>query len=321
MRYVIYQKDPKSALPKTSQVQKVDYSLTRIRINSIAKLVMDINKADKIILHGLNEALTILLLFFMPWNLKKCYWFTWGDEVYKEILKSTFKLKVLLYFKRFVISNSAYNVVGMNSEYENIRKIFNPKGKRISSFKYPSNIFKQISLEKSGNDTLEIMVGNSADPGNYHEEIFELLKQNIDKKSIKFKIICPLSYGDKEYAEKIIRKGRELFGDSFFPVTNFLPLPEYNKMLSELDIAIFNHRRQQALGNIITLVGLGKKVFISQDVSTWDYFQQIDIVVYSSSKIDLEPIPNEIAKSNSEKIRINFSAKKLERDLRQVFFE
>ena len=41
-----------------------------------------------------------------------------------------------------------------------------------------------------------------------------------------------------------------------------LPLSDYLKILGKIDIAIFNHERQQAVGNITSLLGLGKKVYI-----------------------------------------------------------
>ncbi|HAW79865.1 MAG TPA: hypothetical protein DEO59_02795 [Balneola sp.] len=320
MKYVIFQKDQKKRLPENSKVQKLNYSLTKIGFASLISLIRDINKADRIVLHGLNEAMTFLLLFLMPWNLKKSYWFTWGDDVYKEVLKNSLKLKLLSFFKKFVVRNLGFIVVEIDGEYENINKFFNPRGERIKSFKYPSNIFTSTITEGINQDSLNILVGNSSDPGNCHLEMFRALKEELAKKGLQnYNIVCPLSYGSDDHAEKVIKKGELLFGSNFMPLTNFLPLDEYQKMLSSLDIALFNHRRQQAMGNIINLIGLGKKVFIRKEVTTWDYFEQLNIKVYCTSELELERVTEDIANKNSEIVKAYFSKEKLQSDLKQVF--
>lgn len=43
------------------------------------------------------------------------------------------------------------------------------------------------------------------------------------------------------------------------PIVDFMDFNEYINFLSTIDIAIFNHKRQQGMGNIITLLGMGKK--------------------------------------------------------------
>lgn len=54
--------------------------------------------------------------------------------------------------------------------------------------------------------------------------------------------------------------GINLFGDNFILLTEFLSPEEYAKILANVDVAIFAHRRQQALGNILALIYIGKKV-------------------------------------------------------------
>lgn len=41
-----------------------------------------------------------------------------------------------------------------------------------------------------------------------------------------------------------------------------MPFEEYLGLLAKIDIAILNHKRQQAMGNITTLLGLGKKYIL-----------------------------------------------------------
>jgi dTDP-N-acetylfucosamine:lipid II N-acetylfucosaminyltransferase len=44
--------------------------------------------------------------------------------------------------------------------------------------------------------------------------------------------------------------------------------------LNNIDIAIFNNDRQQALGNIYALLYLNKKVFIRSDTTMWLHFKE-----------------------------------------------
>jgi hypothetical protein len=154
-----------------------------------------------------------------------------------------------------------------------------------------------------------MQVGNSADPSNNHIEILDKIKKDINKNE-KIKIICPLSYGKKDHAKKVIQYGKKLFGKNFVPLKKFMDLKTYNKLQSNIDIAIFNHQRQQAMGNILTLLYLGKKVYIRDDIVTWNFMQENDIKVFSfnnsnnglSIKID-----RKVAKQNRREIDSRFN--------------
>ena len=120
------------------------------------------------------------------------------------------------------------------------------------------------------------LIGNSADPSNNHLEIISKLSPLKDQ---DIRIICPLSYGDMSYAQEIAKAGHDIFGGKFEPLLKLLSLDEYLKVLADVDIAIFAHQRQQAMGNTITLLGMGKMVYIRKDTSTWDFLKSINISV------------------------------------------
>jgi len=46
-----------------------------------------------------------------------------------------------------------------------------------------------------------------------------------------------------------------IFREKFKPLVDFIPFDEYLNLLAKVDIAIFNHKRQQTMGNITTLLG------------------------------------------------------------------
>ena len=78
------------------------------------------------------------------------------------------------------------------------------------------------------------------------------------------KVYVPLSYGDKEYVHRVIKSGRDLLGEKFVPMTDYMDVDEYYKHLSQIDIALFGMKRQQALGNIMALLYMGKKVYLRE---------------------------------------------------------
>ena len=134
------------------------------------------------------------------------------------------------------------------------------------------------------------------------------------------KIICPLSYGNKKHAATVIKRGKEVFGDKFIPLTTFIPLEEYLEILSKIDIAIFNHWRQQAVGNITTLLGLGKTVYIRKEVTTWQLLEEKGIKILDFSLVtELLTLPESDRASNAEIIKRNYNKETLIKQSKEVF--
>ena len=161
-----------------------------------------------------------------------------------------------------------------------------------------------------------MLVGNSADPTNNHILILEKLAAS---KPLAINIYVPLSYGNEEYAKKVIQKGYELFANKFIALTNFMPFEEYMKFLSTIDIAIFHHERQQAFGNIISLLSMGKKVYINQKSNLWKYFKSKRIVLFDSNELDLNVIDVNVLTNNKYIVKNLFSIQKLTKELNNLF--
>lgn len=124
-----------------------------------------------------------------------------------------------------------------------------------------------------------ILVGNSASPNNNHLDVFRILAESgIPDDS---KIIVPLSYGDVGYRNKLIAEGKRLFGDQFWPITNFMALDEYIELLSTCSSVIMNHLRQQGAGNIFITLYLGAKVYLDTANPLYSEFQNMGLQVRS----------------------------------------
>ena len=183
---------------------------------------------------------------------------------------------------------------------------------------YKSNVHKDRILPPKKGNVINILLGNSADPSNNHQEMLEKL---LPYKNENMAIYCPLSYGVRDYAVQIEKLGGELFGDKFKPLLEFMPFDKYIALLGQIDIAVFAHKRQQAMGNTFTLLGLGKKVFMRSTVTPWKALQDLGIQVFDVEQLDISPLSPELAEMNYKIISTQFSEQNLVTQLKKLFGE
>ena len=286
-------------------------------LKNILQLNIQLYKADKIIIHGFNQSYLFYLFFFQPWLLKKSYWIMWGGDLYSYLQKpKSLKMKLLYFMRGFVFKKIKNFVTYIKGDYELAQKWYGAKGECYECFMYPSNLYKEYDIKPKEHDAINIQLGNSADPSNNH---IDILKQLVKYKDENIQLFIPLSYGNEEYAKEVIAYGKELFGDKFIPLTEFMPFEKYLEFLGKIDIAIFAHKRQQAMGNIITLLGLGKKVYIRNDITPWELFKDINVKVFNIQDFKIDLIDEQIKKANQQKIREYFSKENYLNQLKNLF--
>lgn len=275
------------------------------RVHKRLALLRQLYGAQKIILHGLWEAWFIRMLALQPWLLKKCYWIIWGGDLYTAKLGERNLLWYLHEWpRRIVIKRIGHLVTYIDGDVELARQWYGARGQYHECLMYPSNVYKHYDVQAKSNSTTCIQVGNSADPSNEHFEVFAALEKFKDE---DISIYAPLSYGNKEYAREVAAEGARLFGDKFIAMTEFLPFDKYLEFLGSVDIAIFNHRRQQAMGNIVTLLGLGKKVYLRKNITSLSMFRKAGIKVFDNDHLTIGKINQSVALRNKQKIRSTFS--------------
>tara|TARA_B100000674_G_scaffold436369_1_gene396537 strand:+ start:46 stop:1008 length:963 start_codon:yes stop_codon:yes gene_type:complete len=279
-------------------------NLCNANIKSLLNLYFQLNSSHKIIIHGLFDWRTITIIAFMPWLLKKCAWIIWGYDLYVYQKKNkNWKEKIKEVLKHFLIPKIRYLVTYIEGDYHLAKKWYRAKGQRIHCLMYPSNLFIEDYFQKASHtNTVKIMIGNSADPSNEHEEVLKSLTTYKDE---DIQIYCILSYGDISHAKKITTLGQKIFGEKFVPILKMMDKPSYLKFLNEVDIAIFHHKRQQAMGNIIGLLGMGKKVYIRTGETHTSFFESLGARVYDLNHFDLT-LKNE---SGNQKIIADYFSK------------
>ncbi len=300
-----------------------DYGMDRIFaahfFSPLANLLMlkPLFQADKIIIHSLASPFLLIYLYLFPSLVKKSYWVIWGKDLYFHNTLNKKRPDHLLYefFRRRVIRNIPHIITHIDGEYERAKQWYGSTARHHKCFMYPSNLYTERPFKEKSQGRVKVLLGNSADPSNNHLEVFELLAKFKDT---EIEIIVPLSYGNKRYANRVIEAGQRIFGDKFTPLTELIPLPKYLDMLEQIDIAIFAHRRQQAMGNITSLLGMGKKVYLRNDISSWEFFAALGVETFNLDTLDIKPLDHAVQLNNKEKIRTYFSEAQLVNDWQKI---
>lgn len=302
-------KYPYDSMPDSIHKNPTKNKLCSLFTNYIP-LLFKMYKADKIILHGLFDIYLMAMLALNPWLLKKCYWFVWGGDLYchdSDLIKSSRKEIVKDFFRKIIIKRMGYIVTYIKGDYELAQKWYSAKGEYIECYMYMSNVFQiENKVVEEEKNHIAIQVGNSADPSNNHIDILSSL---VDFENIK--IYIPLSYGDMNYANKVEQYVNNNFKNNVVLMRGFLPYNEYIAFLNRIDIAIFNHARQQAMGNTLMLLSLGKTVYIRNTTTQWDMLKSYGLAIKNVETISLDLLSQQEKNENIKIIKENFTKNKL----------
>lgn len=272
--------------------------------SDLQKILKD---ANKLIYSGVFDDSAVALI--PEWLLGKTYFQFWGADFYRYRETSLgYKRK-----KRFEIfkekcqgaAGLIFLIYGEDIVFQKIVKAFNPNV-FVAPVPGEPGLYNKLLEYKKQDLTYRIIIGNSATETNHHIEIMDRLK-NI--KDTTCEIHCPLAYGDEKYGDKVIDYGVKTFGkDMFFPLRKYMPLKKYFQYLSNMDVAIFNNDRQQAIGNIEYLMLLGKKVYLNPNTSMYEHYRKIGCYVYNAEELGKQTLmeimeyPREKAENNRKKI-------------------
>lgn len=283
-----------------------------------ANLIKSMHSADRILLHGLFNSRVVQILWLMPWLLPKTYWLVWGGDLYTSDKPEGSRNQLNEFFRKKVIRDMGQIVTSIDGDVENIRRRYNAKGRRLNLFAYPASLFVKVdSASKNSGAERTIMVGNSAHPANNHILVFEKIVQ--EKSPVH--IICPLSYGDISYRNEVIERGHELFGDKFIPITQLMPVEEYNQILGRVDGAIFAHERQQAMSTIRTLLGMEKPVFMNPKSTGFRHLTNAGLKLFELTDKLTEINQFQDGAKNRKIIEKNYSEEALKENLERLFNE
>jgi hypothetical protein len=185
---------------------------------------------------------------------------------------------------------------------------------------YPSNVFstehKNFRDKILNHDKVNLMIGNSAIPENRHEFALKVIKDSL---FVNATIYCPLSYGDRQYANKIYQLGVSYFGERFNSLFDYMDKEMYLKFLSKMDIILMLQERQAGMGNIIQLLGLGKKIYFDSNAPHFIYLRKIGFIVFSVNDFNSKELTIDEAIINLNLVKKYFSLGSLQDQWENIF--
>lgn len=245
--------------------------------------------------------------------LSKCVWVAWGFALYYDQENNNSDKDEKYNHIKTIAKGSSAIISSFSQELNLIKKKFKTQGSLINTLTYSTfEIEKELySCCKEQNRPVNIAVGHAAD------KICNQIKALNDISFLnKFdvKIYCPLIYGPKNIIENTINVGKEIFNKKFIPLTNKLTLNEYDNFLKKMDIGIYDLKRQRAGANILRMLSLGKKVYISESITTYNSLKKHGFVLFPiKNKESYEGILTPLQRKYSEH-NFNLSQKLFSKD-------
>ncbi len=228
---------------------------------------------EKIICHSLFDEERVQYLYHNKEILKeKAYWQIWGGDLY-NCPRDEVNDYVRTHFKGYITS--------VDKEYA-IQK-YNMQGAFFYAH-YTSPFFglniKKIKEEREPHKGIHIQINNSADESTL--EMLDILKKFRAK---DITICTVLSYGQKQFNNAILEKGKGIFGSKFYAISKYLAPEEYAKHLANQDILILNQNRQQAGANIHVSIIFGTKLYIHKDNPRRKDLEEHKLCIYGVENI------------------------------------
>ena len=198
------------------------------------------------------------------------------------------KLQMVKRINYIILPNAA------EPEYQAICKLYPG-----ANFKYVSGSFIQNYDAASmlptkifhRGATIDVLIGNSADFTNNYMDAYRWMKNQCKQKGYRFNVYSVLAYGNQQHRTDVVKKGYELFGNNFKPITSCMSRAEYIAFLNTMDVIVMYHNRQQACGNIMTSITLGKPVLMKKQSPIYQMLlQQGCNSVYDVTNVSLRTI-------------------------------
>lgn len=268
---------------------------------------------DLVIFHSFGEVISPEI-FNIPKNIPTV-WLGWGydyydligkpgdlllpetkkfsDQSYKALLRSTIGKTLRIAFILAGISKSRKKAIErlslfspvLPNEYDMVLNSSNwkcfPEHARWNYGTMEDHLIKGFEAEQV--DSNAILIGNSASLACNHKETFDfLVKAGVENR----KVIAPLSYGDTVYGEKIAALGKKYFSSYFNPLKDFMPIQDYVATIKQCGYVIMNHKRQQAVGNIVIMLYLGARVFLREENPTFSFLKDLGVEISSVQELE-----------------------------------
>lgn len=212
-----------------------------------------VKNTEKIILHSAflkNEGQKIIK-HMLELNRENMIWICWGGD-------SMFEKNCM------IVTSILKKIKHIYASKPRIKVLEEIYGKVIECMESNYNYFEKVERRtEKKKESIHILLGHSAaDYGNHIQGLYLLEKY----KNEKILIYSPLSYGNKEYAENVIYKGKKIFGERFIPILKTMEYIQYYHFLEKMDVAIFPMTRQAGGTTITYLNALDTMIYLNHSI-------------------------------------------------------
>lgn len=285
-----------------------------IYYGSAATMIINPDITERIIVHGLFSPRLVNYLYNNKHLLSRVYWCIYGGDLYAAPDNEQ---------NNYVRSNVHAIITTFDKqEYENR---FGEKKTYDMVFNNPLSPYLLPPTEHRPGKPYRILINNSADETTL--EAFEVLSKFKDENIEIATILSYTTFGSDNIIPRIIEKGREIFGEKFKPVYEWMSLPHYVKFLSGIDVYASFQNRQQGVGNMSAAMLMGKKVFIRSTVSTYIGYHANGIRVADTNEIEnmsfaeFVSLDDDICQSNIRILRSRMAEENQIKLWEKVFYE
>ncbi|MEO1022074.1 MAG: TDP-N-acetylfucosamine:lipid II N-acetylfucosaminyltransferase [Bacteroidota bacterium] len=276
---------------------------------------------DGVIVHGI----------FFDWqkkairqigNQKHIAWYIWGGDLYNPIkhrapIKDTVKYV-----------DSVHSII--EKDYEVFEQTYGEKEHVPLGYPYPALYGELPSVDPSAKAP-RIIIGNSGDVSNDHLEILQILagKRDISR----YELILPMAYNlHAQYEERIRSYLKETNLDHQTQIRKEFVSPRaYVQEMNRSSMFIAAHKRQQAVGNLLTSMYCGNQTILRKEYElydemttnpTWEFIYENGLSALSfqafkecTSLSDLPVVSAEQTEAHQKSIREHFGIERRAGDL------
>lgn len=272
---------------KTVKCSISEYKTYKNTYRGANQLLKDMADASYVVLYDLTQTKSYIANR-LP-NTVKIFWRFFGYELYrqpylkKEIVFSKYDLPYIEDSIKNSISLSLRKIVSrlIHTFYPDPEKEFEKAKNRIDYFfclakeEYdylsqftslppciviPSTEYLLDSKNTTKNNT--IIIGNNRSPYNNHLEIFHFLSKLNKKILERYNFTLLLNYCTKgDYTHQVIERYSNIATARI--IEDFMPIEEFRTLYDTAAALVINGYRQMAMGNIMTALEKGVKVYLN----------------------------------------------------------
>ncbi|PHS20747.1 MAG: 4-alpha-L-fucosyltransferase [Robiginitomaculum sp.] len=251
-------------------------------VDDLFSLLNLLPNSAQIIFHGLADVHLLKRLLFSPW-LKRSSCVIWGYELYRYQQKKRSVKSYITQFIHLLVFKFINNVIMLTpGDGALVQKYLHRKS--VTFLPYPligvSPVSKHLMIPISkNNNKIKILVGNSAAKANEHITAFQQLAHLADE---NIEIVVPLNYANSgNYSKEVINAGEAIFATKFTAITEMLTKKAYDELLTEVDITVFAHHRQQGLYVAYSMLLMGKTIFLRSATTSYQNFVALEFSIFA----------------------------------------